>query len=234
MAFFYTFIPIYCQVMIQKNTIDFLKLLRENNNKPWFDAHKKQYEEARAAFVQSVENIITVLAKIESDLANLTPKECIFRINRDVRFSKDKRPYKNNMSAYFNKAGKKGNGAGYYVHVEPGQSFIAAGIWMPAPEDLAKIRQEIDYNFDEWKKLIGSRGFKKQFEKGIDKSNSLVRPPKGYDAENPAMDFLKLKSFVVTKPFSDTSLMNKSFAAELLQSFRDVKPMIDFINRSLD
>jgi uncharacterized protein (TIGR02453 family) len=220
--------------MIQKNTLDFLKLLRNNNNKPWFDAHKKQYEEARATFIQSVESIIAVLSKIDGDIGNLTAKECLFRINRDVRFSKDKRPYKNNMSAYFNKAGKKGNGAGYYVHAEPGQSFIAAGIWMPAPEDLAKIRQEIDYNFDEWKQITGSRGFKKQFEKGIDKSNSLVRPPKGYEEENPAIEFLKLKSFVVTKPFTDASLMSKSFLKELSQSFKEVKPMIDFINRALD
>jgi uncharacterized protein (TIGR02453 family) len=138
------------------------------------------------------------------------------------------------MSAYFNKAGKKGNGAGYYVHAEPGQSFIAAGIWMPAPEDLAKIRQEIDYNFDEWKQITGSKGFKKQFEKGIDKSNSLVRPPKGYEEENPAIEFLKLKSFVVTKPFTDASLMSESFLKELSRSFKEVKPMIDFINRSLD
>ena len=135
---------------------------------------------------------------------------------------------------YIHKAGKKGNGAGYYVHVEPGHSFIAAGIWMPEPGDLAKIRQEIDYNFDEWNKLIGSRSFKKQFEKGIDTTNSLVRPPKGYDEENPAINFLKLKSFVVTRPFTDASLMNKSFTSELLKSFREVKPMIDFINRSLD
>jgi uncharacterized protein (TIGR02453 family) len=220
--------------MIQKNTLGFLKLLRDNNNKPWFDAHKKQYEEARAAFIQSVESIIAALSEIDGDIGNLTPKECLFRINRDVRFSKDKRPYKNNMSAYFNKAGKKGNGAGYYVHAEPGQSFIAAGIWMPAPEDLAKIRQEIDYNFDEWKQITGSRGFKKQFEKGIDKSNSLVRPPKGYEEENPAIEFLKLKSFVVTKPFTDASLMSESFLKELSRSFKEVKPMIDFINRSLD
>jgi uncharacterized protein (TIGR02453 family) len=105
---------------------------------------------------------------------------------------------------------------------------------MPAPEDLAKIRQEIDYNFDEWKQITGSRGFKKQFEKGIDKSNSLIRPPKGYEEENPAIEFLKLKSFVVTKPFTDASLMSQSFLKELSRSFKEVKPMIDFINRSLD
>jgi uncharacterized protein (TIGR02453 family) len=138
------------------------------------------------------------------------------------------------MAAYFNRAGKKGTGAGYYVHVEPGKSFIAAGVWMPETEGLSRIRQEIDYNFDEWNKMIGNSGFKKQFEKGIDKSNSLVRPPKGYDEENPAIDFLKLKSFVTTKPFSDADLMNKSFVTDLSKAFKTVKPLVDFINRSLD
>jgi uncharacterized protein (TIGR02453 family) len=138
------------------------------------------------------------------------------------------------MSAYFNKAGKKGNGAGYYVHIEPGQSFVAAGIWMPAAEDLARIRQEIDYNFIEWKKILGGTAFKKQFEKGMDTSNSLVRPPKGYDEQNPAIGFLKLKSFVVTRPFTDEEVMSKTFAAALAKTFTAVKPLVAFLNRALD
>jgi uncharacterized protein (TIGR02453 family) len=220
--------------MIEKNILLFLKEIEKNNSKAWFDAHRKQYEEARAHFILSVEKMIAAIATFDSEIGNLTAKECIFRINRDVRFSKDKRPYKNNMAAYFNRAGKKGTGAGYYVHVEPGKSFIAAGVWMPETEGLSRIRQEIDYNFDEWNKMIGNSGFKKQFEKGIDKSNSLVRPPKGYDEENPAIDFLKLKSFVTTKPFSDADLMNKSFVTDLSKAFKTVKPLVDFINRSLD
>jgi uncharacterized protein (TIGR02453 family) len=220
--------------MIQKYTLDFLKSLKKNNNKPWFDANKKAYEEARGAFTEATTQVISILSKIDGDIAHLTAKECLFRINRDVRFSKDKRPYKHNMSAYFNKAGKKGNGAGYYVHIEPGQSFVAAGIWMPAAEDLARIRQEIDYNFMEWKKILGGTAFKKQFEKGMDTSNSLVRPPKGYDEQNPAIGFLKLKSFVVTRPFTDEEVMSKTFAAALAKTFTAVKPLVAFLNRALD
>jgi uncharacterized protein (TIGR02453 family) len=220
--------------MIKKNTIDFLKSLKKNNNKPWFDANKKTYEEARTAFTDSITQIIAIIARIDPEIANLTAKECMFRINRDVRFSKDKRPYKHNMSAYFNKAGKKGNGAGYYVHIEPGQSFIAAGIWMPEPGDLTKIRQEIDYNFAEWKKMTGSTAFKKQFENGIDTSNSLVRPPKGYDEDNPAIEFLKLKSFVASRPFTDAEVMSREFADGLYKSFKAIKPLVSFLNRSLD
>ena len=220
--------------MIQKITFEFLKDIKINNNKVWFDANKKRYDEARTAFITSVEEMKTAIGSLDPDINNLTAKECIFRMNRDIRFSKDKRPYKNNMAAYFNRTGKKGTGAGYYVHVEPGQSFIAAGVWMPEGDGLSKIRQEIDYNFDEWKKIIGSASFKKQFENGIDKSNSLIRPPKGYDEKNPALEFLKLKSFVAMKQISDVELKSKTFVNDLTKSFKTVKPLIDFINRSLD
>lgn len=220
--------------MIQKITLEFLKDIKLNNSKVWFDANKKRYDEARTAFITSVEEMIVAIGSLDPDINNLTAKECIFRINRDVRFSKDKRPYKNNMAAYFNRAGKKGTGAGYYVHIEPGQSFIAAGVWMPEGEGLSKIRQEIDYNFDEWKKIIGNINFKKQFQNSIDKSNSLVRPPKGYDENNAALEFLKLKSFVAMKQISDVELKSKTFLGDLTKSFKAVKPLIDFINRSLD
>ncbi|MBC7868166.1 MAG: DUF2461 domain-containing protein [Gloeobacteraceae cyanobacterium ES-bin-316] len=220
--------------MIQKKTIDFLKDLQKNNNKPWFDNNKETYNTARAAFVTSVEEIIAGFSSFEPDIANLAAKECVFRINRDVRFSKDKQPYKNNMSAYFNRAGKKGTGAGYYIHIEPGKSFAAAGVWMPEADILSKIRQEIDYNFAEWKKITGSAAFKKQFEKGIDTSNVLVRAPKGYEETNPAISFLKLKNFVASRPFSDAALMSKTFVTDLSKTFKTVKPMLDFINRSLD
>jgi uncharacterized protein (TIGR02453 family) len=220
--------------MIQKNILRFLKDIKANNNKAWFDANKKSYEEERAAFLLFVEKMIAAFSAIDVEINNLNAKECIFRINRDVRFSKDKRPYKNNMAAYFNRTGKKGTGAGYYIHIEPGQSFAAAGIWMPEPAGLNKIRQEIDYNFDEWKKILGNRKFKNQFIKRMDSSNSLVRPPKGYDPDNAAIDFIKLKSFIVTKPLSDAEVMSKTFVADLSKAFKASKPMIDFINRSLD
>ena len=220
--------------MIKKDTLDFLKALEINNNKAWFDAHKNEYNIARQAFIESVDAIIVSLKSFEPDLGNFTAKECIFRINRDVRFSKDKRPYKNNMSAYFNRAGKKGTGAGYYVHVEPGNSFLAAGVWMPEAPNLSKIRQEIDYNFNEWKKIIVNASFKKMFANGMDTTDTLVRPPKGYEDSNPALEFLKLKSFVARRPFSDAALQDKTFNKELSTTFKTVKPMLDFINRSLD
>ncbi|RYF91523.1 MAG: DUF2461 domain-containing protein [Chitinophagaceae bacterium] len=220
--------------MIKLGTLSFLKQLQVNNNKPWFDANKETYQVAREAFIQSVEDVLAGLQKLEPQLASQQAKQCIFRINRDVRFSKNKLPYKNNMSAYFNRDGKKGNGAGYYMHIEPGNSFAAAGIWAPEPADLGKIRQEIDYNLQEWLQLTGSSSFNKQFREGLQASEKLVRPPKGYDEENPAIEFLKLKNFVVTRPFADEQILSKSFIKELMKAFETAKPLVDFVNRALD
>ena len=215
--------------MLQASTLKFLKELKKNNNKPWFDAHRKQYDQAKADFLLMTEKLIAGIASFDSPIAPLKAKDCTFRINRDVRFSKDKSPYKNNIAAYFNKNGKKGNGAGYYLHIEPGKSFAAGGLWMPEPKDLAAIRQEIDYSFDEWKKITGNAVFKKTFTEGV-KGEALVRPPKGYDDTNPAIAYLKMKSFIVSAPFTDAAVQNKTFVKDVAAVFKAMKPMIYFLN----
>lgn len=220
--------------MIQAVTLKFLKDLKKNNNKSWFDEHRPQFESAKTDLLFLVDQLIPGIAAFDPPIVNLTAKECVFRINRDVRFSKDKSPYKSNMSCYFNKAGKKGNGAGYYLHIEPGKSFAAGGIWMPTAPDLAKIRQEIDYSFNEWKKITGSSAFKKQFAKGLDNNDVLTRPPKGYDENNPAIAFLKMKSFVVRKSFTDAEVQSRSFVKEVTTTFLAIKPLIGFVNKAVD
>ena len=179
-----------------------------------------------------VEQLITGIATFDKPIGNLEAKNCTFRINRDVRFSKNKDPYKNNLAAYFNKDGKKGIGAGYYLHIEPGKSFAAGGIWMPEPAVLAGIRQEIDYSFTEWKKIITGKSFTKIFTDGI-KGEALTRPPKGYDENNPAIEYLKMKSFIVSISFTDTEVQNKNFTKEVAKTFNSMKPFIDFLNTSL-
>jgi uncharacterized protein (TIGR02453 family) len=220
--------------MLQPSTIKFLKDLKKNNDRSWFEGHRKEYDSAKADFHLLVEGLIKGIAVFDPPIAALTAKDCLFRINRDVRFSKDKSPYKNNMAGYFNKGGKKSKGSGYYLHIEPGKSFAAGGTWMPEPADLAKIRQEIDYDWADWKKIIGNAGFKKQFVAGVDNSNILVRPPKGYDENNPAIEFLKMKSFVVIKPFTDAALLDRSFVKEVAKTFQAMKPMIDFLNKAIE
>ena len=215
--------------MIQPDTLRFLAGLKKNNNKPWFDAHRTQYEAAKGDLLSLVDSMIKKIAAFDPTIGGLTAKECVFRINRDVRFSKDKRPYKNNLSGYFSKGGKKGSGAGYYLHIEPGGSFAAGGIWMPEPGVLSGIRQEIDYNFDEWGKIISAKAFKKYFPEGI-KGDALTRPPRGYEESNPAIYYLKMKNFIVSRPLTDAELKSKSFTSELSGIFMAMKPMIDLLN----
>ncbi|MEO8771768.1 MAG: DUF2461 domain-containing protein [Ferruginibacter sp.] len=220
--------------MLQPATLKFLKNLQKNNNKAWFEKNRKGYDDAKSDFLSMVEKLIPGIAGFDPSIADQLAKNCTFRINRDVRFSNNKSPYKNNMAAYFNKAGKKGNGAGYYVHIEPGKSFAAAGIWQPEPADLAKIRQEIDYNLDEWKKILRNTAFKKNFEKGIDVSNILVRPPKGYSEDNPAIQFVKLKSFVIRSPLSDEDITDKAFVKKVVKILQASYPIVSFLNTAID
>ncbi len=124
--------------MIQPSTLKFLKELKKNNHKEWFDANRKKYEEAKADFTASVQHIIHEFCKTDTTLSSLNAKDCLFRINRDVRFAKDKSPYKTNLAASINAGGKKSTKAGYYIHIEPGQNFVGGGIWQPMPDDLKK------------------------------------------------------------------------------------------------
>ena len=223
--------------MLQPSTLKFLKDLKKNNNKPWFDEHRKQYENSKADILVLTTQMINAIAIFDKPIGILQPKnckakDCVFRVNRDVRFSKNKDPYKSNMAAYFNKDGKKGIGAGYYLHIEPGKSFAAGGIWVPEPAVLAGIRQEIDYNYKEWQNIIKNKSFKKTFTAGIE-GDALVRPPKGYDENNPAIDFIKMKSFIVSKTFTDAEVQNKNFVKNIAGSFVAMKPVIDFINVAL-
>ncbi|CAN5758969.1 DUF2461 domain-containing protein [soil metagenome] len=220
--------------MPEQSILKFLKDLSKNNNRPWFEEHRNQYEKAKADLNIFLTGLIKQIGAFDKPIGLLEAKDCMFRINRDVRFSKDKKPYKNNMAGYFNKAGKKGIGAGYYLHLQPGESFAAGGIWMPEPLVLSKIRQEIDYNFDEWKKMVSASSFKKNFPGGLENSDRLSRPPKGYEADNLAIEYLKLKNFIVSRSFTDAEIISKGFEAEVAKTFKAMKPMIDFFNRAID
>jgi uncharacterized protein (TIGR02453 family) len=220
--------------MLQAATIKFLKDLQNSNNKPWFDEHRQRYEAAKGDLQAMIAKLIHAIAAFDEPIGLLQVKDCTFRINRDVRFSKDKRPYKNNMAAYFSRGGKKASVAGYYFHCEPGKSYAAGGFYSPIPPELAKIRQEIDYNFDEWQKIITNKSFKKYFTKGVEGIESLQRPPKGYDEINPAIHYLKMKHFIVSKPLSDAELQSKTLVKDVAKVFENMKPMLDFLNRAVE
>jgi uncharacterized protein (TIGR02453 family) len=220
--------------MLSSSVFKFLKDLGKHNDKTWFEANRKTYELIKGDFIKTVEELIAGIAVFDEPIGELEAKKCVFRINRDVRFSKDKSPYKTNMGASFNKGGKKVQNAGYYFHCEPGRNFVAGGLWMPMPAELAKLRQEIDYNFDEWKKIMTSALFKKYFKDETIKGESLSRPPKGYDAGNPAIEYLKLKSFVVSRSFTDAEMQDKKTLKEIIKTFQAMKPMLDFLNQAIE
>lgn len=220
--------------MLQASTIKFLTLLKKNNNKPWFDLHRKEYESAKADFANFIQAVIDKYGKKDKSISLLKAKECMFRINRDIRFSKDKSPYKTNMGAYISGSGKKSIYGGYYFHCEPGQSFMGGGLWMPMPSELNKVRQEIDYNFNEFKKIINSKKFKSVY-KDLSRSDEyvLTRVPKGYDPANPAAEYLKLKSFVALTKLKDTDLISGSLVNKTVDAFEALYPLIEFMNESL-
>ena len=201
--------------MFKTSTFKFLKDLKKNNNKPWFEKNKSGYLDAKEDAEHFVEQLIEGLGKIDADIAPLHAKDCTYRIYRDIRFSSDKTPYKTHMGAYLNKGGKKAPTAGYYFHVEPGSgAWRVAACGCRCRRSSNKVRQEIDYNFTEWTKILGDRRFKKYFPDGLDKEEILSRPPKGYDAENPAIEFLKLKSFMVTRSLTDAQMSSRSLLKE--------------------
>lgn len=213
-------------------TIAFLSALKENNNKPWFDANRKWYEEVKNDWNKSVTQLIKSIAVFDVEIGSLEAKNCVFRINRDVRFSKDKSPYKTNFGAYFSKGGKKSKFGGYYVHLDPQECFVGVGIWMPEPPELQKIRQEIDYHFDEFKSIVEESGLKKVF--GTLEGEKLSSVPKGYDKDNPAAEYLKYKSFIVSKTIDVKNMNESQFMDTVLKHFQTAKPLNDFLNKALD
>lgn len=220
--------------MLQPSTIKFLKDLKKNNNKPWFDAHRTQYENAKKDYSGFVQTLISKQGVKDPAIAHLTAKDCLFRINRDIRFSKDKSPYKTNFGAYINQGGKKSILGGYYFHLEPGQSFAGGGLYIPQPEELRKVRQEIDYNFDSFRKIVESRKFKSVFNSlDFSEEYTLSRLPKGYDLENPAAEYLKLKSFIAFVELKDEDLTSKTLLKKTLEAFETLQPLLKFLNTAV-
>jgi uncharacterized protein (TIGR02453 family) len=220
--------------MLQSSTLKFLKGLKKNNNKPWFDAHRKEYEAAKNDFENFIQSVLDKHSKNDTDLKALIAKKCMFRINRDVRFSKDKSPYKTNFGASMDKGGKKSGLAGYYFHLEPGKSFLGGGLWMPQPDALKKVRQEIDYCFDEFEKIIVSKKFKTIYrELYTGEGVQLSKVPQGFEKDSPAAQYLKFKSWLVLTDLNDSILTSKDLLKKTVEAFSIMQPFIKFLNRPL-
>jgi len=215
-------------------TYEFLDDLKANNNREWFAANKKIYEKVKENYYGFAGELLAEVQKFDSHLDGLTHKDCVFRINRDIRFSADKSPYKTNLGIVLTPGGKKVMSAGYYVHIEPGASFVGGGLWMPPADILLKVRKEISYFYDELKEILTDVSFT-DYYKGFDAqmTQKLSRPPKGFSAEDPAIDLLKLKSFIFSKPISNEILLKNDFKNHIVTHFKAIKPALDFINRGI-
>lgn len=219
--------------MLQLASIQFIKALKKNNNREWFEKNRSSYEAAKKDYLQFVSEVLNEMQQFDNTLVNLEPKQCVFRINRDVRFSKNKEPYKTNFGASFSKGGKKVACAGYYFHLEPGACFVGGGLWMPMAPALKKVRQEIDYCFKEFSGIVKKASFKSSYI-GLDETQKLVRAPKDYELDNPAIEYLKLKSYVVTKPIADVNLTDKQLVKKVVADFKIIIPFVHFLNRAID
>jgi len=212
-------------------TLDFLLALQKHNNKPWFDAHREAYQAAKQRFVDFVDTFIDEFRSIE-DFADLSAKDCLFRINRDVRFAKDKSPYKPNMGASIALGGKHSIRAPYYIHLEPpDKSFLAGGLYAPTPEQLAAIRKAIDRDPEPLKAAINHRAFKKYF--GTLSGEKLKTPPRGYASDHPEIELLKFKQFITIHPLSDKNVLAPRLLSHTVEVFAALKPLLDWLNASL-
>ncbi|MFN8438147.1 MAG: DUF2461 domain-containing protein [Cytophagales bacterium] len=216
-----------------KKVLDFLTELQSNNNKDWFSAHKKDYEQAKKEFSTYLEQVLQEMEAFETGTSNLTVSSCMFRINRDIRFSTDKSPYKINFGASINVFGKKSPKAGYYIHVQPNASFVGGGMYMPEPEVLKSVRQEIDYNLEDFEAILTNEKFKHIYPNLIS-DDKLQRPPKGYEADNKAIEYLKNKHFACLHNLSDSELLGKEIVPKTVESFQVLQPFIKFLNKSLE
>jgi len=214
--------------------IDFLKDLKENNSKEWFEKNKTNYELVKKTYYELTEAILTTMKKHDASLEGVEVKNCVFRINKDVRFSKDKSPYKTSLGIILTPFGKKMQLAGYYIHLEDGQCFLGGGLYMPPNEMVKKIRHEIIMFPDDFLEIVRNKNFVKTYN-DLDKNPSfmLLKPPKGIDICNPVADYTLLKSFTTSKYFRNEDLDNDNFVSKCVSELINLKDFIHFLNRGL-
>lgn len=218
--------------MLAKETFDFLRELEVNNNREWFTAHKKDFERAKENIAAFVGYLIGEVSKFDDEIGGLQPDACVFRIYRDVRFSKDKSPYKTNLGAYLSPGGRKSMAPGYYFHVQPGKSFIAGGKHIPDGPELLKIRNAIAAHTDEFLKILSRKSYRDTF--GEMRGDRLKTAPKGFDPAHKAIEMLKLKEFMAYTEFHDDAfLTSKEFPKHLVKTCKEMYPLVTFLRTAL-
>jgi uncharacterized protein (TIGR02453 family) len=209
-----------------QKTLDFLRDLRDNNERPWFEANRKRYQEARAAFETLIEDVLLAFSDVE-DLDDTSVKDCVYRINRDVRFSKDKSPYKVNMGAIIGRGGRKGNAPSYYLQIQPCECFIAGGVYMPDMAQLGRIRDFIAEDARELRGILADAEFQKYYTFSGDQ---LKTAPKGYPADHPDIDLLRYKQFLASHMLSEADVLSDDLVPHIVAACKALKPFVHYFH----
>lgn len=218
--------------MLRPETLTFLKKLDKNNDREWFNAHKDQFIAAKENIAALTRYLISQIAKFDAEISGTLAEDCVFRIYRDVRFSKNKNPYKNNLGAYIAPGGRKSAMPGYYFHIQPGQCFIAAGLHMPESADLLKVRKAIDAKPKEFLKIVNAKVFKDRF--GELHGEKLKLMPKGFPADHPLIEFLKMKSMTAYREYkSEKIVLGQDYPKMLTADAKSIYPFIAFLRQAL-
>ncbi|MEI7509950.1 MAG: DUF2461 domain-containing protein [Flavobacterium sp.] len=221
--------------MISKEALQFLEDLIANNNTEWMHANKKRYDNYKKDYHSFIASVLAEMKPLDPSLEPLEVKNCTFRINRDIRFSKDKSPYKTNMGVWMSQDKNRKNAPGYYIHFEKGNCFIAGGVWCPEPNELKLIRKEIEFFHDDLEAIVCDKNFKKEFkELSREEGNFLKKAPKDFDPNHPAIEFLKLKSFTASHKIDEKEFSQNDFSQKIAKQLIALKPLNDFLRRALE
>ena len=216
-------------IRIEPSTLKFLSDLRRNNDRTWFAENRARYETARDNYAGFVQAVIDEIVRFDPVLKGLEAKSCIYRINRDIRFTNDKTIYKTNFGAFIVRGGRKSADRfpGYYLHIEPGKSFISGGAYIPPAPWLNAIRERISEDGERLVKILDSREYRKYFN-GLE-GDKLKLPPRGYSKDHPYVELIKMKSFLPEKSLADAEVTAPGFLETVTGAFRAMKPLIDFL-----
>jgi len=215
-----------------KDILDFLKDLEANNSREWFDLNRDRYDATRKQFLVVAEQLIHDIRQFDDEVPALNPKDCVFRIFRDVRFSKDKLPFKSNYGCFVARGGKKSGFAGYYLHIQPGECFLSGGIYMPLPEYLQAIRQEIYYHPKNYIYLIENKEFKSAFT--LEYSNKLKTAPKGYPKDWEHLELIKNRNYAFGHRIEEQELFAPDFMEKAINLFKIIYPLNRYLNKAID
>ncbi|MEN9918170.1 MAG: hypothetical protein RL662_606 [Bacteroidota bacterium] len=215
--------------MLKKDNLDFLKALKENNSREWFNDNKAWYERAKADVELLVTKLLAEISTFDQELAQSDPRKCMFRIYRDVRFSHDKSPYKTHFGAVFHQRGFD-KSSGYYLHIDADQSFMTCGHYMLPPDQLKKMRKGIYDDYDTLQAILEENNFKTEIGDLFRDDDVLKRVPNGFDKDHPAAEYMKLKHFYVSKPLSDEQLLRTDFVSYAGGIYKQMSNMNRFLN----